>query len=118
MHKRLKNKSFLPRWGVKKFIIHLFVHLFVVCVCVCTCVCPCICPCKCALVSVGGRNICLLAASFPQVLSNGDKGMACGKIDRRMLFIPTGPPATVPPSQRGEEGVGGKEMNLPEESDD
>lgn len=37
MHKRLKNKSFLTRWGVKKFTLHLFVHVFVVCVCMHVC---------------------------------------------------------------------------------
>lgn len=33
--------------------------------CVFVCLCVFACPCKCVLVSVGGRNICLLAASFP-----------------------------------------------------
>lgn len=56
--------------------------------CVCVCACACVCwPRLCALVYVGGRNIGLLAASFPQVLSNGDKGVACGEIDRRMLCL-------------------------------
>ena len=55
-----------------------------VCECVRVCVC---CPRLCVLVYVGRRNIGLLAASFPQVLSNGDKGVACGKIDRGMLCL-------------------------------
>ena len=57
------------------------------CLSVCVYVCISICPCKCVLFSVGGQNICLLAASFPKVLSNRDKWIAYGKIDRRMWCL-------------------------------
>lgn len=41
----------------------------------------------------------------PQVMCYRDKGMACGNIDRRIVvFIPTGPQATILTSQQ--EGVG------------
>lgn len=89
-------------------------------VCVCLCVHVCMRACKCVLVSVGGRNICLLAASFPQVLSNGDKGMACGKIDRRMLCLFRLVHRLQPHhhSEEERESEGEKERNLPEESGD
>lgn len=71
---------------------------------VCVCMFVCICPRECVSVSVGGRNICLLAASFPLVPSDGDKGVACGYKDRRMLCLfRRGPQAAT--SQHEEEGV-------------
>lgn len=57
--------------------------------------------------------------SPPQVLSDGDKGMACGKIDRRMLCLFRLVQRLEPHHHsEGKRELGGKQRNSPEERDD
>lgn len=60
----LKKKTLLVlRHWVTKFIINICVTvIFNACLCLCY---VRVCPYRCVVASVGGWNICLLAASFP-----------------------------------------------------